>query len=44
MAHVASVQDGQTTAPAVETAIYPDVIWLAAHALRAHSASHRTAP
>ena len=30
--------------PAVEIAIYPDVIWLAARALRAHSASHRTAP
>ena len=27
----------------VEIAIYPDVVWLAARSLRAHSASHRTA-
>jgi hypothetical protein len=27
----------------VEIAIYPDVVWLAACSLRAHSASHRTA-
>ena len=29
--------------PAVEIAIYPDVVWLAARSLRAHSASHRAA-
>ena len=29
--------------PVVEIAIYPDVVWLAARSLRAHSASHRTA-
>jgi len=27
----------------VEIAIYPDVIWLAARSLKAHSASHREA-
>jgi hypothetical protein len=30
--------------PAVEIALYPDVVWLAARSLRAHSASHRAAP
>lgn len=29
--------------PAVEIAIYPDVVWLAARSLRAHSAGHRAA-
>jgi hypothetical protein len=29
--------------PAVEIAIYPDVVWLAARSLREHSASHRAA-
>ena len=29
--------------PVVEIAIYPDVVWLAARSLRAHSASHRAA-
>ncbi len=29
--------------PAVEIAIYPDVVWLAARSLRAHSADHRAA-
>ena len=28
---------------AVEIAIYPDVIWLAARSLQAHSTSHRAA-
>ena len=27
----------------VESAIYPDVVWLAARSLREHSASHRNA-
>jgi hypothetical protein len=30
--------------PVVEIAIYPDVVWLAARSLRAHSASHRAEP
>jgi len=29
--------------PAVEIAIYPDVVWLAGRSLRAHSPSHRAA-
>jgi hypothetical protein len=29
--------------PAVEIAIYPDVVWLAARSLRARGASYRTA-
>jgi hypothetical protein len=29
--------------PVVEIAIYPDVVWLAARSLRAHTASHRAA-
>ena len=29
--------------PVVEIAIYPDVVWLAARSLQAHSASHREA-
>ena len=29
--------------PVVEIAIYPDVVWLAARSLRAHSADHRAA-
>ena len=36
-------QDGDPASPAVEIAIYPDVIWLAARSLRTHSASHRAA-
>ena len=30
--------------PAIEIAVYPDIIRLAAHNLRAHNTSHRPAP
>jgi hypothetical protein len=35
--------DDHSDHPAVDIAIYPDVIWLAARSLRACSASHRIA-
>jgi hypothetical protein len=35
--------DNSPSRPAVEIAIYPDVVWLAARSLRARSASYRTA-
>ena len=38
-----SWQDDGPSHPAVEIAIYPDVVWLTARSLRASSASHRTA-
>jgi hypothetical protein len=36
-------QDDDPGHPAVEIAIYPDVVWLAARSLREHSASHHAA-
>jgi hypothetical protein len=37
-------QPGNLSAhPAIEIAIYPDVVWLAARSLRAHSGRHRAA-
>jgi hypothetical protein len=36
-------QDDGAAYSAVEIAIYPDVVWLAARSLREHSASHRAA-
>ena len=36
-------QDDGPSYPAVEIAIYPDVVWLAARSLRARSPSYRTA-
>ena len=36
-------QDDGPGHPVVEIAIYPDVVWLAARSLRAHSTSHREA-
>ena len=38
-----SRQDHGPGHPVVEIAIYPDVVWLAARSLQAHSASHRAA-
>ena len=35
-------QDDGPSHPVVEIAIYPDVVWLAARSLQAHSASYRT--
>jgi hypothetical protein len=36
-------QDDGAACSAVEIAIYPDVVWLAARSLREHSTSHRAA-
>jgi hypothetical protein len=36
-------QDDGAACSAIEIAIYPDVVWLAARSLREHSASHRAA-
>jgi hypothetical protein len=36
-------QDDSPGHAAIEIAIYPDVVWLAARSLQAHSASHREA-
>jgi hypothetical protein len=36
-------QDDDPGQAIVEIAIYPDVVWLTARSLRAHSASHRAA-
>ena len=36
-------QDDDPGQAIAETAIYPDVVWLTARSLRAHSASHRAA-
>jgi hypothetical protein len=36
-------QDDNPGQPAIQIAIYPDVVWLAARSLREHSASHRAA-
>ena len=36
--------DDGASYPAVEIAIYPDVIWLAARILRTQDTNHRTAP
>jgi hypothetical protein len=37
-------QDDDPGHPVIEIAIYPDVVWLAARSLQAHSASHRAPP
>ena len=41
---LAGVLGGSPGHPAVEIAIYPDVVWLAAHSLQGHNTSHGQAP